>query len=230
MGMTTLTLDTELSADQREFLEAIETSSDSLLVVINGILDYATIEAGRVTLSHTEFALRAQLEEIAAAARAQAEEKGLELRWSVEDAVPQAVVGDQGRLRQIVVHLVDNAIKFTDRGHVRLHVGVDGASDRDALLHVRVEDTGCGIPHEKRELIFERFSQGESFLTRSRGGTGLGLATARHLVRQMDGMIWVDSEVGAGSTFHFTALLGLPQEAVAEAMPQASLAELTPSA
>jgi signal transduction histidine kinase/DNA-binding response OmpR family regulator len=207
MGMTDLALDTQLTPEQREYLETVKVSGDALLSVINDILDFSKIEAGRVDLEAIDFNLRDCLETILKTLALRADEKGLELLCDVAPEVPVLVRGDSSRLRQVVINLVGNAIKFTSRGEVALRVKSDAHEGEDLLLHFTVADTGIGIPQEKRESIFEPFTQADTSTTRNYGGTGLGLTISTRLVGMMGGKIWVESEVGRGSEFHFTMRL-----------------------
>jgi signal transduction histidine kinase/DNA-binding response OmpR family regulator len=209
LGMTDLTLDTELTAEQREYLETVKMSADSLLTVINDILDYSKIEAGKVDLDATEFNLRDTLETILKTLALRADEKGLELLGEVGPEVPEMVLGDASRLRQIVVNLIGNAIKFTSSGEVALRVRTKDTDGKHCLLHFTVTDSGIGIPPEKLKLIFEPFTQADTSTTRKYGGTGLGLTISTRLVGMMGGKIWVESQSGRGTTFHFTARLGV---------------------
>jgi len=208
MGMTDLALETELTAEQREYLETVKMSGDSLLTVINDILDFSKIEAGKIDLETADFNLRDSLESTLKTLALRADEKGLELLCEVAPEVPEVVRGDSTRLRQIVVNLVGNAIKFTDSGEIAVKVQVEGKEDADWICHLTVADTGIGIPEDKRESIFDPFSQADTSTTRKYGGTGLGLTISTRLVRMMGGKIWVESEVGRGSQFHFTVRLG----------------------
>ncbi len=211
IGMTELALDTNLSADQREYLELVKASADSLLMLINDILDFSKIEAGRLELDSIPFDLREELGEALKTLALKAHQKHLELIYSVRPEVPGTLIGDPGRLRQVLVNLVGNAIKFTDKGEVL--VVVSKAEDpqetatavRDSRLHISVQDTGIGIPASKQRVIFESFAQGDGSTTRKYGGTGLGLTISSQLVELLGGRIWVQSQEGAGSTFHFTA-------------------------
>lgn len=221
IGMTELALDTDLSPETREYLGMVKTSADHLLTVINDILDFSKIEAGKLDLEVVDFCLRDTLDDTVATLATRAHKKGLELAGDVAADVPEALAGDPHRLRQVVVNLLGNAIKFTDRGEVVLRVDMakragsvsDGpASVADAsgsnLLHFSVRDTGIGITAEQREKLFRAFSQADTSTTRKYGGTGLGLAIAARLVEMMGGRMWVESEPGCGSTFHFTARFG----------------------
>jgi CheY-like chemotaxis protein len=208
IGMTDLALETELTREQREYLETVKTSSDTLLTVINNILDFSKIEAGRVDLEVADFDLRDSLETTLKMLAVHADEKGLELLCEVAPEVPEVVRGDVTRLRQVVVNLVGNAIKFTNEGEVAVKVQVEAEDGRDLLLRFTVSDTGIGIAEEKREKIFDPFAQGDTSTTRKYGGTGLGLTISARLVGMMGGKIWVESEEGHGSHFHFTVRVG----------------------
>jgi two-component system, sensor histidine kinase and response regulator len=212
LGMTDLLLETELSSEQREYARMVRSSADSLLAVINDILDFSRIEAGRLELESIEFKLRASIEPVLKTVALQAHQKGLELNCVFEDDVPEALVGDPGRLRQVLINLLGNALKFTERGEVNLRVQLESADNEPACLRFSVEDTGIGIPAEKQSRIFESFVQADGTTTRRFGGTGLGLTISRQLVRMMGGRIWVESEPGQGSAFHFTARFGVFQE------------------
>src|SRR6266404_4887659 len=207
MGMTDLALETSLTAEQREYLETVKSSSEALLVVINDILDFSKIEADRIVLESAEFDLRDCLESALRTVAVRADEKGLELLCEVAPEVPEVVIGDAGRLRQVVLNLVGNAIKFTDAGEVAVRVGADAQNRAEGVLHFTVADTGIGVPEDKRETIFAPFTQADTSTTRKYGGTGLGLTISNRLVAMMGGAIWVESELGKGSQFHFTARL-----------------------
>ncbi|MHB8861480.1 MAG: response regulator [Pirellulaceae bacterium] len=222
IGMTDLTLDTKLTVEQREYLEMVKTSADYLLAVINDILDFSKIEAGRLEMETRDFSLRDNLDETVAALSLRAHEKGLELADEVAPDVPDALVGDPGRLRQIVVNLVGNAVKFTDRGEVVVRVERQSQTDHRVELHFSVLDTGIGIPADKKEMLFKAFTQLDASTTRKYGGTGLGLAISSQLVRRMGGRLWVESELGRGSTFHFTAHFDLSREPVQRRLPAES--------
>jgi PAS domain S-box-containing protein len=206
IGMTDLALDTPLSPEQREYLETIKISADSLLIVINDILDFSKMEAGKIELEAIDFHLRDWLESTLKTVALRAEEKGLALLCEVAPSVPDVITGDPNRLRQILVNLAGNAIKFTDQGEVAINVHVD-AEDGPDMIRFTVADTGIGIPAAKLGLIFEPFSQADTSTTRQYGGTGLGLSISSQLVKRMGGKIWVDSEVGMGTRFHFSARL-----------------------
>lgn len=204
IGMMELALDTRLTAEQRGYLTLARTSADSLLTVINDILDFSKIEAGRMELDTIEFDLPDCLEETAQSFALRAAEKGIELACDMRPEVPRMVHGDPTRLRQVIVNLLGNALKFTQRGEVVLRVEVESRDDERVQLHFSVTDTGVGIPAEKQKLIFEAFSQVDSSTTRKYGGTGLGLTISSRLVKMMGGAIWVESEMNRGSRFHFT--------------------------
>jgi len=208
MGMTDLALETQLTPEQREYLETVKMSGDSLLTVINDILDFSKIEAGKIDLEAIDFNLRDSLESTLKTLALRADEKGLELLCEVAPEVPEIVRGDSTRLRQIVVNLVGNAIKFTEKGEIAVKVQVETKEGHDFICRFTVSDTGIGIPEDKRKLIFEPFSQADTSTTRKYGGTGLGLTISTRLVQMMGGQIWVESEAGHGSQFHFTARLG----------------------
>jgi PAS domain S-box-containing protein len=208
MGMTDLALETELTPEQREYLETVKMSSDSLLTVINDILDFSKIEAGKIDLEAADFNLRDSLESTLKTLAIRADEKGLELLCEVAPEVPEVVRGDSTRLRQIVINLVGNAIKFTNKGEIAVKVQIESKENGDCICRFTVADTGIGIPEDKRELIFAPFSQADTSTTRKYGGTGLGLTISTRLVQMMGGKIWVESEMGHGSQFHFTVHLG----------------------
>jgi len=220
LGMAELALGTELSAEQREYLELVKVSAEALLGVINDLLDFSKIESGKLVLDPREFSLHANLHEAMKTLAVPAYRKGLELVYEVQPDVPDGLIGDMGRLRQIIVNLVGNAIKFTAAGevvlHIALHQGANCQSPSPAgdtvntcELHVSVSDTGIGIPAAQQQAVFEPFVQADGSMTRRYGGTGLGLSIAAQLVALMGGRIWVESTVGTGSTFHFTVHLGV---------------------
>jgi len=205
LGMTELALDSSPDSEQREYLEAIQLSAQSLLSVVNDILDFSKIEARKLELETIGFDLRPSLNETLKMLELRVYQKGLALASHIEADVPEALVGDPGRLRQVIVNLVGNAIKFTEQGGITLRVNTESAAPGEVVLHFAVSDTGIGIPAEKQDLIFEAFTQADGSTTRKFGGTGLGLAISAQLVGMMGGKLWVESEVGKGSTFHFTA-------------------------
>ena len=210
IGITDLVLDTPLSREQREDLNMVKASAESLLMVINDILDFSKIEAGKLEFEKIDFDLRENLGEVIRAISFRACEKGLELVCDVDAQVPEIVIGDPGRLRQVLVNLIGNAVKFTEKGEIVLSVYCDTQQENDIELHFSVRDTGIGIPEEKRNLIFQAFTQVDDSTTRRFGGTGLGLAICRRLVDMMHGRIWVEAgSDGIGSLFHFTTRLGV---------------------
>jgi PAS domain S-box-containing protein len=223
IGMTELALDTPLLHEQREYLNSVKESADTLLALINDILDFSKIEAGRLSLEAGEFDLQDTLSNTMRALAPRADEKGLELTWETLPDLPARLVGDPGRLRQILVNLVGNAIKFTERGEVDLRVEVESQGENWTALHFCVSDTGIGIPREKQQRIFEAFTQADSSITRKYGGTGLGLAISTRLVKLMAGRIWLESESNKGSRFHFTAKFGLAKGPQPEAAPLAEV-------
>ncbi len=204
IGMTELLLDTVLTPNQREYLDATRMSAESLLTVVNDILDFSKIEAGKLDLDPIPFNLRDSLEEVMKALALRSHAKNLELTLRVRPEVPDYIVGDQVRIRQIVINLVGNAIKFTENGEVALVLGVTARQNQRLRLHFEVRDTGIGIPYEKQKIIFEAFAQADGSSSRKFGGTGLGLTISSRLAKMMQGEIWVESEVGKGACFHFT--------------------------
>ncbi len=213
IGMTDLALDTQLTPEQHEYLTMVKTSADSLLSLLNDILDLSKIEAGKLDFETIDFNLRDTLEDAIKGLSLRAHQKGIELACRLLPDVPEAVQGDPTRLRQVVVNLVGNAIKFTTIGEVVLRVDRGEAAEDTALLHFSVSDTGVGVPFDKQQTIFEAFSQVDGSTTRKYGGTGLGLTICSRLVEMMGGRIWVESEPGQGSSFHFTALFPLQKTA-----------------
>src|SRR6202046_3226388 len=205
IGMTDLALDTELSDEQREYLKMVKISADSLLTLINDILDFSKIEAGKLEMEKIDFSLRQIVDEAVKTLSPKALEKNLKLVWHVEAGIPQILSGDMGRLRQVLVNLVGNAVKFTERGEVAVRGEKEEETPAGLLLHFQVRDTGIGVAKEKQGLIFEAFTQADGSATRRYGGTGLGLTITSRLVDLMGGKIWVESERGTGSTFHFTS-------------------------
>ncbi|HEY2844581.1 MAG TPA: response regulator [Bryobacteraceae bacterium] len=219
LGMTELVLESDVTADQRESLDLVKVSTESLLSVINDILDFSKIEAGKLDFEAIPFDFRDSLGETMRTLGFRASQKGLELIYDVRPDVPGVLIGDAGRLRQILVNLVGNAIKFTERGEILVKVEVQSSTAETVCLHFSVQDTGVGIPVEKHQKIFEAFSQADDSMTRKYGGTGLGLTICGRLVEMMQGSIWVESEGGQGSTFHFTTRLGVPHETSAQTTP-----------
>ena len=202
IGMTDLALETELTQEQRDYIETVKLSADSLLGVINDILDFSKIEAGKVDLEKVAFDMRECIEATLKTLALRADEKGLELLCDVQAEIPEMIFGDPVRLRQIITNLIGNAIKFTDEGEVSVRVGAETGS-ANPTLHFTVADTGIGIAPDKVDRIFESFNQADTSTTRQYGGTGLGLTISRRLIELMGGRIWVESEPGHGSRFHF---------------------------
>jgi PAS domain S-box-containing protein len=225
LGMTDLLLDTGLNPEQREFASLVKSSADSLLTIINDILDFSKIEAGRLELESIEFNLRDTMALSIKTLAFRAHQNGLELSCDIRPEVPERVVGDLTRLRQILINLIGNAIKFTERGEVGLRIGLDSETPDELRLHFVVTDTGVGIAAEKQDLIFDAFSQADGSTARKFGGTGLGLTICSRLVELMGGKIWVESTLGRGSSFHFTANLGNGKEVV-ETLPGPAPAQL----
>jgi signal transduction histidine kinase/DNA-binding response OmpR family regulator len=213
LGMTELALDTDLTSDQRELLEMAKSSADALLTVINDILDFSKIEAGKLDLDPIPFQLRDCLARIMKPMALRAAAKDIELLCFVRPEVPENVIADPTRLTQIILNLVGNALKFTSKGEVELCVSLEGSENGRAQLHFSVRDTGIGIPEAKQKSIFQAFSQAETATTRNFGGTGLGLTISTRLVDMMAGKIWVESQPGTGSCFHFTIKASIVQVA-----------------
>jgi signal transduction histidine kinase/ActR/RegA family two-component response regulator len=222
LGVTDLLLDTALDPEQREYAGLVKSSADSLLSIINDILDFSKIEAGKLELESTVFNLRECMAESIKMLAVRARQNGLELTCEILPEVPERVVGDLNRLRQIIINLVGNAIKFTARGQVGLRISLDSQTPDNFQLHFVVTDTGVGIAEEKQKLIFEAFSQADGSTARKFGGTGLGLSISTRLVALMGGKIWVQSALGHGSQFHFTGSFGAASrvvEAVSSSAP-----------
>ena len=227
LGMTALLLDTELTDEQRDFVEASRNSAEALLTIINDILDFSKIEAGKLELEHHPFELRTCIEEVLELLAQKAAEKRLDLAYHVEDSIPKVLVSDVTRVRQILVNLVGNAVKFTHQGEVVVEVTPSARQPRvlapgqqhdtdflrhpeEWLIHFSVRDTGIGIPADKQSRLFKSFQQVDAATTRHYGGTGLGLAISKRLAELLGGRIWVESEAGQGSNFHFTILARAP--------------------
>lgn len=209
IGMTDLVLESGLRPEQRSDLEMVKSSAESLLMVINDILDFSKIEAGKLDFENVQFDVRESLGEVMKTISFRAHQKGLELAYSVDSAVPVMVLGDPGRLRQVLVNLAGNAVKFTDSGEVIVFVEKKSEDAGKVVLHFSVADTGAGVPPDKQETIFEAFTQLDGSPTRKAGGTGLGLSISARLVQMMDGNIWMENRPeGPGSIFHFTASFG----------------------
>lgn len=210
LGMTELVLDTPLAPTQRDYLRMVHESGEALLKIINDILDFSKIEAGKFSLDPTEFEFRPNLSDTLRPLHVRAQAKGLAIRLEIDPEVPPKIIADLGRIRQVLMNLVGNAIKFTTVGEVVVSFGVVDASDSQARLHGAVRDSGIGIPAEKLETIFREFEQVDASTTRQYGGTGLGLAITSKLIELMQGRIWVESQVGSGSVFHFEIEVQLP--------------------
>ena len=219
IGMTELALDTPLNSEQREYLTMVKSSGDDLLTLINDILDFSKIEAGKLSFDPTEFNLHDLIANTLRPLAVRASMKGLEIACDVKAGIPGCVIGDAGRLGQVIMNLVGNAIKFTAQGEIVVGVDVEAQEKESTLFHFTVQDTGIGIPPEKQKAIFEAFSQADSSTTREYGGTGLGLTISLRLVQIMGGKLWVESVPGEGSTFHFTARLGQTEAAPADSSP-----------
>ncbi|MBF0474964.1 MAG: response regulator [Deltaproteobacteria bacterium] len=222
IGMTELTLDTDLDPEQREFLNLVKMSADSLLTLLNDLLDLSKIEAGRLKIDFTDFQLRDIIKDALKTVARRADEKGLELICDINQDVPDVLIGDPIRLQQVILNLINNAVKFTPRGEIIFEVAALPKTTAETMLHFKITDTGIGIPSEKLEYIFSAFTQADGSFTRKHGGTGLGLTLSANLVRLMGGRTWVESEEGKGSTFHFT----MPVLLQGETSPRASLREL----
>ena len=208
LGMTQLALDAASPRERREYLELVRSSGEALLALVNNVLDLSKIEAGRLELERIPFEIEPLVRHTVASMAWQAREKSISLIARVDPAVPPVLVGDPGRVRQVLVNLLANALKFTDRGSVSIDVTAEATEGADVAVHFAVEDTGIGIPSDKQQLIFESFTQADGSTTRKYGGSGLGLAICVKMVELMDGHIWVESSPGRGSTFHFTAVFG----------------------
>jgi two-component system, sensor histidine kinase and response regulator len=209
LGMAELALDTKLEPEQREYLQMVKSSADGLLGVINDILDFSKIEAGKLDLEFIPFEIRIALLDTLKALAMRAHKKGIELTVDIPSSVPENIVGDPTRLRQVLVNLVGNSIKFTEQGEIKVRVEIAEQQPESTMLHFMVEDSGIGIPADKLKTILEPFTQADSSTTRRYGGTGLGLSIAKQLVDLMGGRFWVESVAGVGSTFHFTASFGI---------------------
>jgi two-component system sensor histidine kinase/response regulator len=209
IGMTDLVLDTDLNPEQLEYLNMVKGSADSLLTLLNDILDFSKIEAGKLELGYVSFNLRKSLGELVKTLAIKAQQKGLEFIFDVDSEVPANVIGDPARLRQVLVNLIGNSIKFTERGEIVVDVRTEGHGTEGTILRFSVRDTGIGIPADKQDKIFGAFTQADSSTTRKYGGTGLGLTIAGQLVGLMGGKLWMESELGKGTTFCFTVQIGI---------------------
>jgi CheY-like chemotaxis protein len=224
LGMTELALETALTAEQRDYLSMVKSSAEALLVVLNDILDFSKIEAGKLDLSPVEVSLREFLSDTLKPLAFRARSKGLELAWHAIDAVPDVVLADPVRLRQVLNNLAGNSLKFTSRGGVTVAVSLAGEDESGCLARFEVRDTGIGIPEDKLATIFAPFEQADGSTTRKYGGTGLGLSISKALVEMMGGQIGVISNAGAGSTFWFTARLRRGTARVQEERPAEAVA------
>lgn len=221
IGMTELALNSKLTREQFGYLEAIRESSESLMMIINDILDFSKVEVMKIELEHLDFSIRNALGDMVSAMALQAHKKGLELAYHVSQDIPDDVIGDPGRLRQILLNLLGNAVKFTHKGEVVVTVHKESIKEDHIQLHFTVKDTGIGIPPKKQKIIFEAFTQADGSMNRRFGGTGLGLAISSQLIALMDGRIWVDSKTGEGSKFHFTVKLGISKFPIKRTLPTA---------
>ncbi|MDH4129938.1 MAG: response regulator, partial [Spirochaetota bacterium] len=218
IGMTDILFDTPLNSEQREYLQIVKSSTNSLLTIINDILDFSKIEAGKMDLEPIIFNIRDSINYAIKTITQQVWEKGLSLQYDYSPDTPNVLLGDPTRLKQIILNLLTNAIKFTSKGYIKLHVEPDNninnsiKNNKEIILHFFVSDTGIGIPPEKQKIIFESFTQADNSITRKFGGTGLGLTISKQLVEMMNGKIWVESVLNRGSTFHFTAHFGIPEQ------------------
>jgi signal transduction histidine kinase len=226
IGMTELTLDTNLSIEQRDWLDTARTSAEHLLVLLNEILDFSKIDAQKVDLEFTPFNLTRLLQEISKVFTPEARQKGLALSVKIAPEVPRDIVGDAGRLRQVLINLIGNAIKFTPTGGVEVSIDVVSLRSDNICLHFSVTDTGIGIPKDKQDVVFQPFSQADGSMTRKYGGTGLGLTISARLVQMMEGNIWVESEPAKGSTFHVHAHFGLVPQAAGSVENQSLIVSL----
>ena len=226
IGMAELALDTELTAQQRDYLATVKSSADSLLSILNDILDFSKIESRKLQLEAIPFSIHEIVGNLLRPLALKAEQKGLELLCDIGPDVPNGTIGDPVRLQQVLVNLVGNAIKFTEHGHILLQIREDARHDGTTDVHFQISDTGIGIPAEKQATVFEAFSQADGSTTRRFGGTGLGLTISSTLVRMMGGRIWVESEPGRGSTFHFTAAFKMTELARSEHPAEPALAEI----
>ncbi|MGO8878688.1 MAG: response regulator [Desulfomonilaceae bacterium] len=220
IGMTELALGTTLTVEQKEYLEGVKISADALLSLINDILDFSKMEAGKFELMSTDFSLRDCVGNTMSTLASQAHSKKLELAFHVAPEAPDSLTGDPGRLRQILVNLVGNAVKFTEKGEVVVVAKPEFENANEVVIHFTVTDTGVGIPQDKQRAIFKAFEQADASTTRHYGGTGLGLAISSQLVDMMNGNIWVKSEPGKGSEFHFTARFGIAAQSVRRVVPK----------
>ncbi|MBF0509600.1 MAG: response regulator [Deltaproteobacteria bacterium] len=219
IGMTELALETNLTPEQREYLTLVKASSESLMSLLNNILDISRIEAGKLELEHHDFNLLESLGEMINTLAIQALDRGLELTYQMKSDLPEFLVGDSARLRQVILNLVGNAIRFTEQGELAVSIEALSTTADYVVLHFSVKDTGIGIPPDKMEAVFSPFVQADGASTRQYDGAGLGLTISSQLVALMGGRMWVESEIGRGSNFHFTANFGLPKGTVSKPAP-----------
>lgn len=205
MGMTELTLATNCTDEQREYLELVKTSADNLLIVINDILDFSKIEAGKLELEEIDFDLRDMMSKTMKLLALRKKDKGIEMILDIDENIPKVIVGDPGRLRQVIINIVGNAIKFTEKGEIALRAKLNRTENGKSVIDFTISDTGIGIPQDKLKSIFEPFTQADGSTTRKFGGTGLGLTITRKLISLMKGDVYVTSELGKGSQFHFNS-------------------------
>ena len=223
IGLAELIHDTDLTPIQHDYLDGIHTSADSLLDIINDILDLSKIEAGKMALETTDLSLSGTVERVVQTLALRAREKGLGMTHSIAPDLPDALIGDSVRLKQILINLVSNAVKFTERGEVAVDISSEARTEGKVDLHIAVRDTGIGIPATKQQQIFAAFTQADSSTTRQYGGTGLGLSITSHLAQMMDGRIWLESEEGSGSTFHVVVQLGVQRETQQKAVRKSAV-------
>ncbi len=223
IGMTDLALDTDLTSEQREFLSIAKNSASALLTIINDILDFSKIEAGKLELDAVEFDLHQALRETIKNLSIRAYQKGLEMILDTALDVPRYLIGDPGRLSQIIINLIGNAIKFTEQGEIVVRIRLHSQKNQQTCLQFAVEDTGIGIPEDRQKDVLSLFSQVDASIFRKFGGTGLGLSIAKQLVELMHGKIGVTSQLHKGTSFHFTAWFGMPEKVVPNIEPLAKL-------
>jgi two-component system sensor histidine kinase/response regulator len=210
LGMLEVALEMDLEPELRDYLETAQTSAATLLVILNDILDFSKIEAGRMEIEETNFSVPAIVHEAVSTLAVVAHRKGLTLRHGIGQGIPMVLLGDPTRLRQVMVNLVNNAIKFTEQGYVEVRVDALSVDSREAVIEFSVTDTGIGMSEEQKDVIFEAFRQADGSTTRRYGGTGLGLSISHRLASLMGGRLWVESKLGEGSTFHLTVRLRQP--------------------
>lgn len=226
MGMSQLLASSELNDDQRDCLDSIQVSADNLLSIINDILDLSKVEAGKIELEVRDFSLRRSINDVIKAQTASFNAKGIDFQCEISEELPHSLRGDQRRLQQVLINIIGNAIKFTEKGSVTLSAALAGRKDNTLLLEIRITDTGIGIDSEALERIFSPFSQGDTSTTREYGGTGLGLSISSKIVELMGGRIWAESSKGVGSTFHI--LIPFEEGTLADAAKSSTRADLQP--